>query len=223
VTAGGKQVAGRLRPAPGGRGCRHPGRGARGVHPPSACCGCRGWVPPQWTSNRRRWPGSLLRRLSRCPGRHVLWTSSCLHDRALQWPHSVVQTRAHSPVLDCRCMRSNTTSERLADQDQWIHESMGGWAATRGSFRRTAAKRPAHQSCEGSFFPRGSAKLPEHHSARPRTPGLRLADLGLAITRETYGVLPQQEIAGLRQPSMAPVLASVVGQSSPTIAPLSKR
>jgi hypothetical protein len=47
--------------------------------------------------------------------------------------------------------------------------------------------------------------------------------LVLRSQRETHAVLAQQEIAGLWQPSMAPVLASVVGQSSSTIAPLSKR
>jgi hypothetical protein len=142
VTAGGKHVAGRLRPSPRWSGFSSSCTRSPWGHPPSACCGFRGWVPPRWTSSRRHWPDSLVHRQpARCHGRHLLWTSSCLHDRTLaSEPGPSCKRELHHAVLDCRprgaTQRANSRSRSM---DSRIDGRLG--YHSRESFRRTAAKR----------------------------------------------------------------------------------
>jgi hypothetical protein len=151
VTAGGKHVAGRLRPSPRWSGFSSSCTRSPWGHPPSACCGFRGWVPPRWTSSRRHWPDSLVHRQpARCHGRHLLWTSSCLHDRTLaSEPGPSCKRELHHAVLDCRprgaTQRANSRSRSM---DSRIDGRLG--YHSRESFRRTAAKRTSPLVVRGS-------------------------------------------------------------------------
>jgi hypothetical protein len=180
VTAGGKQVAGRLRPAPGGRGCRHPGRGARGVHPPSACCGCRGWVPPQWTSNRRRWPGSLLRRLSRCPGRHVLWTRHVCMIALCSGP---IPSCKREPTLRCSTAAACGATQPANDSPIKINGFTNRWAAGPPLEGRFAAQPPKDRPTSRARGRSSRAGRRSYRNITRRGPVLRACVLPILVLR----------------------------------------
>jgi hypothetical protein len=150
--------------ARGGRDSRHPARGARGAirHPHAADseAGCRRGGPVVGaTGQTRSYIDSLpaVMAVTCCGPRHVCMIAP--------WRRSPVRPANESSTMRCStAARAEQHNERTADQDQWIHESMGGWATTRESrFAAQPAKGPAHWSCEGRLAAQGP-KRPAHQS-----------------------------------------------------------